>query len=94
MAYDGTPGADRALERTVALAAEDDVVTVINVVPSFGQASARSDHEREANVARRQAQAADARRRLFERGVAARTVVARAPRALPLRSARCPRLRG
>ncbi len=75
VAYDGSPGADRALERVASLADEGDAVTVITVAPGFSQASARSQHERDANVARRTAVAAGARRRLFERGVAATTLV-------------------
>ena len=76
VAYDGSPGADRALDRVASYAAEGDAVTLINVVPSFNQASALSQHERDANVARRRAQAADARRRLFELGVVATVVIA------------------
>ncbi len=69
VAYDGSPGANRALDRTASLAGEGDVVTIINVVPAFVQARALARHERERNIKRREAEAARARRTLFERGV-------------------------
>ena len=75
VAYDGSVGAGRALERVAAIAGEHDQVTIISVVPSFEQALALSDRDRDDHVRLRETQAAVARRTLFERGVPARTVV-------------------
>ncbi len=75
VAYDGSVGADRALERVASIAGEGDEVAIISVVSSFEQALARSQRDREDHVQRRETQAAVARRMLFELGVPARTIV-------------------
>ena len=76
LAYDGSPGAKRALVRAASLAVPGDEVTILSVVPAIVQAFARNAEDRAANIARREEQATDARRTLFLDGVPSATQVA------------------
>jgi nucleotide-binding universal stress UspA family protein len=74
VAYDGSDGAKRALERAAALARHDDVVSVVSVaegVPLFGYAGALPSPEQEEE---RQSQLVDAARLLSEHGIASSLV--------------------
>ena len=75
-AYDGSPGARRALERLAGIVADGDEVTILNVVPALTQALASHPDRRHANQALRETDAADARRALFEKGALSTTQVA------------------
>ena len=76
VAYDGSTGAIRALDRVASLVGEGDTVAIINVVPSLDQARALSERDRERHRDVRATHVAIARRTLFERGIAATTIVA------------------